>query len=179
MTGVTAAASPIIHQQFQENIMKQSMLHTGAALLMLAATVGFTACNSDNGPVMPEQTAQQNTTGNTSFLKVGRGMIWAGCTLFNTVGTPANFNPGNGPFDELYTIPGSVGSFKNGIGAISESMPGDMDFNGGRWHVNVLKDGVDASQYANACSVGDLDTGDFMSTDTYFECPLIPMNRRP
>ena len=96
-------------------------------------------------------------------------MIWADCELFGTIGTPATFKPGSGKFDELYT-----GAFKDGVGAISESRPGDMDFNGGRWHVNVLKDGVPLDKYTSACSVEELDLDDFMGTTTYFECPLLP-----
>jgi hypothetical protein len=97
-------------------------------------------------------------------------MIWADGQLFGTIGTPANFKPGAGPFDELYT----GATFLNGIGAISESKPGDQDFNGGRWHVNALKDDVDPGKYAGASSVEELDLGDFEATDTYFECPLLP-----
>ena len=64
--------------------------------------------------------------------------------------------------------------FKDGAPLISESGPGDQDYNGGRWHLNVLKVTVDSDKYANASSVEELDTDDFVSTDTYFECPLLP-----
>ena len=57
---------------------------------------------------------------------------------------------------------------------ISESGPGDTDYNGGRWHLNVLKGSVDPGKYSNACKLADLDMADFMSTDEYFECPLLP-----
>jgi hypothetical protein len=85
--------------------------------------------------------------------------------------TPATFKPESDPFDELYA--GGNG-FKNGVPLISESKPGDQDYNGGRWHLNVLKDGVSPDKYANACKVEDLDLGDFESTGDYFECPLLP-----
>jgi hypothetical protein len=63
---------------------------------------------------------------------------------------------------------------KDGIGLISESKPGDQDYNGGRWHLNVLKPTVSPNKYLTACSVEDLDLNDFESTQDYFECPLLP-----
>ena len=109
-----------------------------------------------------------------SAAKAGLGgMIWSDGQLFGTVGTPAHFKPGKGPFDELYNTGGN-GTFKDGVAAISESKPGDQDFNGGRWHVNLLKPEVDPAKYADADSIDDLDLDDFVSTTTYFECPLLP-----
>lgn len=102
---------------------------------------------------------------------VGRTQAWVDGQLYNSVVTPATFDPANGKFDELYT--GGNG-FLNGVGLISDAAPGDTDYNGGRWHLNVLKEGVDPDKYANADSVDDLDMNDFMSTTTYFECPLLP-----
>ena len=102
---------------------------------------------------------------------LGRAYIWADCEMFLTVGTPATFMPDHGPFDELY---GGGNGFKDGVGAISESKPGDQDYNGGRWHKNVLKSTVDPDKYSDACSVDDLDLNDFESTNEYFECPLQP-----
>jgi len=101
---------------------------------------------------------------------LGRPQLWADCEYFKSVVTPATFKADHGPFDELYT--GGDG-FKDGVPLISESKPGDMDYNGGRWHLNVLKDGVPADKYANACTVEDLDLNDFESTDQYFECPVL------
>ena len=98
--------------------------------------------------------------------------IWADCETFGTLGTKSSFKPTAGNFDELYN--GAV--FKDGLGAISESKPGDQDFNGGRWHVNTLKDGVDPYKYWDACTVEDIDPEDFWSTETYFECPMLPVN---
>lgn len=99
-----------------------------------------------------------------------KGQIWADCEVYETVATPTNL-PVKGSFDELYMNPSG---FQGGIGAISESKPGDMDYNGGRWHVNVLKSTIDPAKYSSACSVDDLDLEDFMSTTTYFVCPLLP-----
>lgn len=101
---------------------------------------------------------------------LARPTTWVDGELFNGVVTPANFDPANGNFDELY-----MGcAFKDGAPLISDSGPGDQDYNGGRWHVNVVKGGVDCTKYANADRVEALDLADFMSTDTYFECPLLP-----
>lgn len=102
---------------------------------------------------------------------LNRPQIWADCTLYDGVVSAGNFDPANGPFDELYA--GGSG-FQNGAPLISDSKPGDMDYNGGRWHLNVLKSGVAADKYANACSAADLDPNDFESTSDYFECPMIP-----
>ncbi|HMB90880.1 MAG TPA: hypothetical protein VKP65_08535 [Rhodothermales bacterium] len=96
------------------------------------------------------------------------GMIWADGEVFETVGTPTSFEEGQGNFDRLFQ-----GTFKDGIGAISESKPGDQDYNGGRWEVWQLKDGV-TTNYTNADSVEDLNLDDFEVEGTYFECPLRP-----
>lgn len=64
--------------------------------------------------------------------------------------------------------------FKDMVPLISESKPGDQDYNGGRWHMNTLKGSVDPGKYAMACQVEDLDLNDFESTENYFECPLLP-----
>ena len=100
-----------------------------------------------------------------------RPTSWVDCELFDGVVTNTNFKPEAGNFDELYM--GGKG-FKYGVPLISESKPGDADYNGGRWHLNRLKAGADPNKYANACRVEDLTLADFESTDKYFECPLLP-----
>ena len=100
-----------------------------------------------------------------------RPQTWVDGELFDGVVTPATFDPESDPFDELYA--GGNG-FKDGVPLISESAPGDQDYNGGRWHQNVLKVEVDPDKYINASSVAELDLNDFVSTDNYFECPLLP-----
>lgn len=97
--------------------------------------------------------------------------VWAGGELFATVVTPAEFDPESDPFDELYA--GGNG-FKDGAPLISDSKPGDTDYNGGRWHLNVLKGSVDPDKYKNATAATELDPNDFDSMDVYFECPLLP-----
>jgi hypothetical protein len=67
--------------------------------------------------------------------------IWADGTLYATVATPSEL-PNKGPFDGLYMISGL-----DGQRAVSESKPGDMDYNGGRWQVYTAEwtdDGIDA-----------------------------------
>ncbi len=105
-----------------------------------------------------------------------RPQSWVDCELFAGVVTPATFDPESDPFDELYA--GGNG-FLDGAPLISESKPGDQDYNGGRWHKNILKEEVDPDKYADACSVEELDLNDFVSTDDYFECPLLPRRGRP
>jgi hypothetical protein len=100
-----------------------------------------------------------------------RPTAWADGEVYQSLVTPATFKPTSGNFDELYA--GGNG-FKDGIPLISESKPGDRDYNGGRWHLNVLKEGVDPDKYMHADSVEDLDLDDFESTSDYFECPLLP-----
>ena len=102
---------------------------------------------------------------------LGRTQVWVDGELFDSVVTPATFKPESDPFDELYTC-GPAGTFKDGIGLISDAKPGDQDYNGGRWHLNVLKEGKTCD--GNADSFEDLNPDDFESTDMYFECPLLP-----
>ncbi len=105
-----------------------------------------------------------------------RPQTWVDGELFNGVVTPATFDPGSGNFDELYSCSGPPGpSFQDGVPLISESKPGDQDYNGGRWHLNVAIDTAAClTAYANATSVEDLTLTDFSSTAVYFECPLLP-----
>lgn len=98
--------------------------------------------------------------------------IWADCIEYSGIVVPATFRPESDPFDELYAMPDAT--FKDGIPLISDSKPGDQDYNRGRWHMNVLKAGVDPAKYASACQAEDLDLSDFESTDNYFGCPLRP-----
>lgn len=100
-----------------------------------------------------------------------RPPVWVDCILYRGVLTPVNYDPAMGPFDELYM--GGYG-FEDGVAAIADTRPGDKEYNGGRWHLNRLRPGVDPYKYQDACSVEDLDLNDFMATRNYFECPLLP-----
>jgi hypothetical protein len=143
-------------------------------VLLFGASIAGIGCSQGGGVVAPDNDTDAvaaETSGTFQASTVSRGgMIWSDCELFGTVGTPAHFKPSSGNFDELY----NGANFMDGVGAISESKPGDQDFNGGRWHVNTLKEGVSTDKYANACSIDDIDPNDFKSTSTYFECPLLP-----
>jgi len=133
-----------------------------AALLAMSGLVAFVMLGTIRAPAAAQGPLPRPTT-------------WADGELFAGVVAPATFKPESDPFDELYTcgLPGQ--SFKNGVPLISESKPGDADYNGGRWHLNVAKDAGDCrARYSNATSVGELDLDDFMSTSSYFECPLLP-----
>ena len=146
-----------------------------AALVLTALLVNGCA----NNAVAPED----DLAALISFLHASGGpnqtpQTWVDGELFHGVVTPAKFDPANGRFDELYM--GGNG-FKNGVPLISDSKPGDQDYNGGRWHVNVLKDGVDENKYfdLDADRVEGLDImNDFNSTTMYFECPLLPARGR-
>ena len=136
----------------KKNILSRYAAPGLASLLALATWFTYNAVNAQSGP-RP------------------RPVSWADCEAFDGVVTP-NTLPFQGPFDQLYMMPGF--SFKDGVPLISESKPGDQDYNGGRWHLNVLKAGVNPGKYANACSLEALDLGDFEGTGKYFTCPLLP-----
>jgi hypothetical protein len=109
----------------------------------------------------------------TSAVAFAQGTLprpetWVDGERFAGVVAPATFDPANGNFDELYMCTDGS-TFKDGVPLISESGPGDLDYNGGRWHLNVS-----TNCDPTADSVEDLDLSDFQSTDTYFECPLLP-----
>ena len=108
--------------------------------------------------------------------------IYGDCIVYlGLVNEKATFNPESDPFDELYAL-GDGLFFKGGVPLISESKPGDQDYNGGRWHMNVLTDPGNAWKYANSCSVEDIiadgDLADFTSTDAYFSCPMLPRKQQ-
>jgi hypothetical protein len=154
--------------------MYKSKLFVGIILMLALIVIG---CQKENSIMTPNEQSNETGLSNVSFLKVGRTMVWADGQLYNSIVTKATFKASSGNFDQLYAA-GPGKSYKDGIGLISESKPGDQDYNGGRWHLNVLKADVPQTKYENASSVEELDTNDFMSTDQYFECPLLPRNNR-
>lgn len=159
--------------------MKQTSLFMTIALAVLI----FTGCQKKeilDPPVNPAANTNaedywssvfSESSSGVSFKALPRPQSWADCEKFDGVVAPATFNPASGNFDELYMNPNG---YTDGVPLISESKPGDQDFNGGRWHLNVIMPSVDPSKYATACKVEDLDLSDFMSTSNYFECPLLP-----
>ena len=148
--------------------MRKTKVMCSAIVLMALIGAG---CQNYDGPSSPESTVAPELSMGTPGGPHPRPETWVDGELFAGLVTPATFNPDSDPFDELYT--GGNG-FKNGVPLISESKPGDQDYNGGRWHVNVLKEGVDPDKYSTASSVEELDLNDFESTSNYFECPLLP-----
>ena len=106
--------------------------------------------------------------------------IYGDCVVYSGIVNPANFKPESDPFDELYALGQDENMndlfFAGGIPLISESKPGDQDYNGGRWHLNVLTDPGNAGKYANICSVDDqyFDLADFTPMEVYFSCPMRP-----
>ena len=145
-------------------------------LLTLMALVAVAGCSKGPDvtmPVVETQPSFASLTGEAHRARP-RPQSWVDGELFSGVVTPATFNPESDPFDELYA--GGSG-FLDGVPLISESKPGDQDYNGGRWHLNALKSTVEADKYADANGVDDLDPDDFVSTDQYFECPLLPVRR--
>jgi hypothetical protein len=149
--------------------MKLPLGRLGAVLFVVS--IAGISCSRGGGVVAPDNDAAATVAEAPAVFQAStrpRDAIWADCEPFGTVGTPTAFKPDHGPFDRLFH-----GPFKDGIGAISESKPGDQDFNGGRWEVwDPVRDLGD--KYADACSYEDLDINDFAPTGKYFECPLLP-----
>ncbi|NIR52280.1 hypothetical protein GWO43_27185 [candidate division KSB1 bacterium] len=143
------------------------LVKLGSTILMMALFIWGCEYGSESTNPIPIETTSGGS--GATLAKVGRTQVWADCELFDSVVTPATFKPESDPFDELYAA-----NFKDGVGLISESKPGDADYNGGRWHMNVLKAGIDPDKYEDACSVEELDLNDFQSSGNYFECPLLP-----
>ena len=134
--------------------------------IALLSIVVMVSCQKD-GDIVP---AEPSINDQLSKADKGRPktMVWSDGILFRSVVTPAVFDGDKGNYDKLFG-----GMFADGVGLISESKPGDQDYNGGRWNLYVLKDGV-ATDYSMATSDSDLDPMDFVSADAYFECPLLP-----
>jgi hypothetical protein len=116
-----------------------------------------------------------------------RSAIWADGQIYGTVLTP-NDLPQRGNFDNLLNFDGSGLS---GQRSVSDSKPGDRDFNGGRWAVYAVTftdlgraihdpdgDGVvnfELTSYEQVLmheSLGHLTIGD--NVVRYFVCPVIP-----
>ena len=125
----------------------RGFIFTIGALALAFALVG--GCQNETPIVGPDIQDNPLSTGAATTQvdprsqggPLDRPSTWVDCELFAGVVTPATFNPERDPFDELYA--GGDG-FKNGVPLISESKPGDQLYNGGRWHLNVLKAGVRA-----------------------------------
>lgn len=172
--GAPAAPSLTLILKTLDTMKTRSFFPLSLVLLSLAVLAG---CRSDVVSGLDEPMASAPLSFEDAASKVGREMIWADGILFRSVVPERHLLPDNGPFDELYLIHPSdypADTFRDGYRLISDARPGGTNYNGGRWHLNVLKPGIDAAKYADADAAGDLDPADFMSTDLYFECPLLP-----
>ena len=103
--------------------MKNLMHSFGAVVL---AGLVFMGCEKTEVPSPTNPTAAPEVTAETadnvfSASKAGKGMLWAHCEVYNTIGTPTSFKPSAGPFDAIY-----VGNFLDGLN-ISSVSPGDTE----------------------------------------------------
>ncbi len=100
--------------------------------------------------------------------------IYAHDELFTGVNAPRDL-PNRGPFDAIYAL-------GPGLMAVSESAPGDQDYNGGRWEVRVVTfTGMSPTQFTNAEQIeAALAMGKITLSGVVrrFECPLIPLHQR-
>ena len=122
------------------------------AIAALSVAVPSAGADQPQGPV-----------GSVAFISV-----YADDTLYGSVVAP-NSLPAKGDFDELYVFPDTGPD--NGFIIVSDAAPGDQDYNGGRWHVNVVMGAEE--QFTNVEDV--LASGlTIVSTEMYFSCPLLP-----
>ena len=136
-------------------------------------------------------------TGAVSALAIFGGVAAAGGVsgpafyvdgdLYRTVGTPSDFSNTGAPEHSFDTIYGFADQMN-----VAEAAPGDQDFNGGRWQVQVVNFDQGVS-YAEAVGLyaGDNDPNVFDSAEEVeaaladgaitltagdsFECPVIPL----
>jgi hypothetical protein len=144
------------------------------AVAVTAFLFVLTACSPDDGMMSPTSPQANNSEETAGLMKGATKVpdaIWADGMLFGTVLTPTALPP-HGKFDILYQVPLKDG----GTRPISETKPGDKDYNGGRWNVYILKDGESAS-YENPTSDDDFDTSLFEPAGVRFVCPMIPQSK--
>lgn len=164
------------------------MYRTSLCIATLTVALLLTGCTDDlTGPageddaalstkssvVTSERTAASSAQSENAAQK--GPMIWAHGELFRSIVTSATFSGDQGNFDALYVLSAPY-TFAGSYHHLSESAPGDQDYNGGRWEVFHLKSGVDAGKYDDVNSTDDpnFDPDDWMSTHVYFECPMLP-----
>ena len=122
-------------------------------MVALAATV---ACQEAT-PSAPELAVPQFSD---TPVPPPRPQTWVDGELFNGVVTPAHFDPTSDAFDELYTCNGN-GMFLDDVPLISDAGPGDPDYNGGRWHLNVFVGGDSCDGTADGVGASSFDVADF------------------
>ena len=114
--------------------------------------------------------------------------IWAGGEIYGTVVTPTTFvSPPEHSTDKIYSF---MMSGLAGQRSVAESAPGDPEYNGGRWDVQMAvftDQGIAAHDQDNDGIVDfELTSAEEVlahealghiiinEADFYFECPLIP-----
>lgn len=119
------------------------------------------------------------------------GAIWADGELFDTVLTPATFiAPPEHSTDAIYSF---MMSGLTGQRSVAASSPGDPEFNGGRWDVQIVTFTTQGTQIFDANSDGIVDyeltseeevlaheaQGNLIINEAnfYFECPLLPRRK--
>lgn len=118
--------------------------------------------------------------------------IWAHGELYDTVVTPTSFvAPPEHSTDAIYSF---MMSGLGGQRSVADSAPGDPDFNGGRWNVQVVTftdqgrlvhdqngDGLVDVELASEEAVLEQEyLGNVVITPAsfYFECPMLPRKGR-
>jgi hypothetical protein len=121
-----------------------------------------------------------------------QGAIWADGELYDTVITPATFvAPPEHSTDVIYSF---MMSGLMGQRAVSDSAPGDRDYNGGRWDVQAVTftalgisvldgngDGYVDTELTSEAEVLDHESMGYLTiteANFYFECPLLPRRGR-
>jgi hypothetical protein len=129
--------------------MLQNRWYAATVLVLLAVALGSGAAIAQVGPP--------------------GGTIYAHDVAYRTVATPKDLPP-HGKFDAIYVL-------GNDLAAVSESAPGDRDYNGGRWEVRVVTFlTISPTQFTN---VEDLRQAEALGQVSFsqvvrrFECPLI------
>jgi hypothetical protein len=126
----------------------------------------------------------------TALAGVSGPAFYVDGELYRTVGTPSDFSGTGAPahsYDTIYQFSGAQSH------NVATAAPGDRDFNGGRWQVQVV--GYAAGEtYGSALAAfdsnqsGDFDNEDEVEAAIYagviilsdgpsFECPVIPLPR--
>ena len=120
------------------------------------------------------------------------GAIWADDQLYDTVATPTSFvAPPEHSTDLIYSF---MMSGLDGQRSVADAAPGDPDFNGGRWNVQMVVftgDGLDAldmdddgvidfelTNDADVLAAESLGYLEISPANFYFECPLLPRRGR-
>jgi hypothetical protein len=152
----------------------------GASLITIAVVVaaGFAVMNPSSALAAGANKAQD--------------AIWAHGELYDTVLTDTAFKSPPGQSTDVIFSFGDSGL--NGQRSVAEAAPGDPEYNGGRWNVMLVTftelgmtvhdpdgDGVVNFELMDAETVlahAELGHLEITAAGVYFECPMIPNQRR-